>query len=31
MDFEVFILSEVSEIQISYNITYIWNLKKRYK
>ena len=28
MDLEVIILSEVSQRQISYDITYMWNLKK---
>ena len=28
MDLETIILSEVSERQISYDITYMWNLKK---
>ena len=27
MDTEIVILSEVRERQISYNITYMWNLK----
>ena len=29
MDLEVIILSEVSQRQISYDITYMWNLKKK--
>ena len=28
MDLEMIMLSEVRERQISYNITYMWNLKK---
>ena len=28
MDLEIIILSEVSQRKISYNITYMWNLKK---
>ena len=28
---EIIILSEVREKQILYDITYKWNLKKRYK
>ena len=28
IDLEIIILSEVSQRQISYDITYIWNLKK---
>ena len=28
MDLEIVILSEVRERQISYDITYMWNLKK---
>ena len=28
MDLEIIILSEVSQRQISYDITYMWNLKK---
>ena len=28
MDLEIIILSEVRERQISYDITYMWNLKK---
>ena len=34
MDLKIIILSEVKsdrERQISYDITYMWNLKKRYK
>ena len=33
MEQEISILSEMSdtEREISYNITYMWNLKKRYK
>ena len=31
MDLEVIILSEVSQRQISYDITYMWNLKKKKK
>ena len=31
MDLEIIILSEVSQRQISYYTTYIWNLRKRYK
>ena len=31
MDWEIIILSEVSQRQISYDITYMWNLKKRYR
>ena len=27
MDLQMFILIEVSQIQISYDITYMWNLK----
>ena len=30
-DLEIIILSEVSQRQISYDITYMWNLKRRYK
>ena len=29
MDLEIIILSEGRERQISYDITYIWNLKKK--
>ena len=29
MDLEMIILSEVSQRQISYDITYMWNLKKK--
>ena len=29
MDLEIIILSEVSQRQISYDIVYMWNLKKR--
>ena len=29
MDLEIVILSEVRERQISYDITYMWNLKKK--
>ena len=29
MDLEMIMLSEVRERQISYNITYMWNLKKK--
>ena len=29
MDLEIIILSEVSQRQISYDITYMWNLKKK--
>ena len=28
MDLQIIILSEVSQRQISYDITYVWNLKK---
>ena len=28
MDLEIIVLSEVSERQTSYDITYTWNLKK---
>ena len=28
MDLEIIILSEVSERQTSYDITYMWNIKK---
>ena len=28
MDLEIIILNEVRERQISYDITYLWNLKK---
>ena len=28
MDLEIIIMSEVSQIQISYDITYMWNLIK---
>ena len=28
---EIIILSEVRQRQISYDITYMWNLKKGYK
>ena len=28
MDLEIIILSEVRERQISYDITYMWNLKR---
>ena len=28
MSLEIIILSEIRERQISYNITYMWNLKK---
>ena len=31
MDLEIITLSEVSQRQISYYTTYIWNLRKRYK
>ena len=31
MDLEIIILSEVSQRQISCDITYMWNLKKGYK
>ena len=31
MDLEIVILSEISQRQMSYDITYIWNLKKWYK
>ena len=31
IDLEIVILSEVRERQISYDITYMWNLKKGYK
>ena len=31
MDLEIITLSEVSQRQISYDIIYMWNLKKRYK
>ena len=33
MDLEIIILSEVNqtERQISYDTTYMWNIKKRYK
>ena len=31
LDLEIIILSEVRERQISYDITYMWNLKKTYK
>ena len=31
MDLEIIILSGISERQISYDITYMWNLKKIYK
>ena len=31
MDLETFILSEVTQRQISYSITYMWHLKKWYK
>ena len=31
MDLEIIILSEVRKRQISYDITYMWNLKKWYK
>ena len=31
MDLEIIILSEVRERQISYDIPYMWNLKKWYK
>ena len=27
MELEIIILSEVRQIQMSYNITYMWNLK----
>ena len=30
MDLEIIMLSKVSETQMSYAITYMWNLKKRY-
>jgi len=30
MDLEIIVLSEVSERQTSYDITYRWNLKKGY-
>ena len=29
MDLEIVILSEISQRQISYDITYIWSLKKK--
>ena len=29
MDLEIIILSELSERQTSYDVTYMWNLKKR--
>ena len=29
MDLEIIILSEIRERQISYDITYMWNLKKK--
>ena len=29
MDLEIIILSEVNQRQISYDITYMWNLKKK--
>ena len=28
MDLEIIILSEINQRQISYGITYVWNLKK---
>ena len=31
MDLEIVILSEVSQRQISYDIIYMWNLKKGYQ
>ena len=31
MDLEIIILNEVCQRQISYDITYIWDLKKGYK
>ena len=31
MDLEIVILSEISQRQISYDITYKWNLTKGYK
>ena len=31
MDLDIIILSEVRERQISYDITYMWNLMKWYK
>ena len=31
MDLEIVILSKVRQRQTSCNITYMWNLKKRYK
>ena len=31
MDLEIIMLSEVSERQTSYAITYMWNLKKGYR
>ena len=31
MDQEIVILSEVSQRQITYDIAYMWNLKKWYK
>ena len=30
MDLEITILSEVGQRQISYDIAYMWNLKKRH-
>ena len=30
MDLDIVVLSQVRERQISYDITYTWNLKKRY-
>ena len=31
LDLEIVILSKVRQRQTSYNITYMWNLKKQYK
>lgn len=31
MDLEVIILSEISQRQVSYDVTYLWKFKKRYK
>ena len=30
MDLEIVILNEVNQRQISYDIAYVWNLKKNY-